>query len=311
MNRIMKKNGKAATVLLALLVMALWGSLFPMIKIGYKAFQINTGDIPSIVLFAGLRFTFSGILLLCATVVGKRDTAKLAKSEIPMLLIGALATIILHYSFTYIGLALGEGSKSAIIKQIGFLFLACFAFVFDKTDRFSKRKAIAACLGFAGIIATAMDGTGISLQLGDLLLLLASACSAIGAVISKRATQRISPVKFVAYTQFIGGVFLLGAGILLGGRITALSPMSALLFLYICGASIGAYVLWNSLLKTGSISKLSIIKFTEPLFAVLFSGVLLGETIFKLSYLAALLLLLVALLVEHLPWRNHDDRNDL
>ena len=25
----------------------------------------------------------------------------------------------------------------------------------------------------------------------------------------------------------------------------------------------------------------------------------------------ALLLLLVALLVEHLPWRNHDDRNDL
>ena len=311
MNRLIKKDGKAATILLALLVMALWGSLFPIIKIGYAAFQINTNDIPSIVLFAGLRFTFSGILLLGATFIGKRNTACLTKREVPIMLLGAFAAIILHYSFTYIGLALGEGSKSAIIKQIGFLFLACFAFVFDKTDRFSKSKAIAACLGFAGIIATAMDGTKINFQLGDLLLLLASACSAISAVISKRATQRISPVKFVAYTQFIGGIFLLVAGLLLGGSITTVSTTAVLLFLYICGASIGAYVLWNSLLKTGSISKLSIIKFTEPLFAVLFSGILLDENIFKISYLIALLLLFFALLVEHLPWRKPNDRNDI
>ena len=42
------------TILLGLLVMALWGTLFPMIKLGYAAFGIPSSDIPSIILFAGL-----------------------------------------------------------------------------------------------------------------------------------------------------------------------------------------------------------------------------------------------------------------
>ena len=50
--------------MLAILVMALWGSLFPMIKIGYAAFNIVSSDIPTIILFAGMRFTFSGIILI-------------------------------------------------------------------------------------------------------------------------------------------------------------------------------------------------------------------------------------------------------
>ena len=74
-------------------------------------------------------------------------------------------------------------------------------------------------------------------------------------------------------------------------------------FLYICAASITAYTLWNMLLKSESVSKLSIIKFTEPLFAVIFSGLILGEDIFKLSYLVALVLLLLALLTENGVWK--------
>jgi drug/metabolite transporter (DMT)-like permease len=58
------------------------------------------------------------------------------------------------------------------------------------------------------------------------------------------------------------------------------------------------------LLKSESVSKLSIIKFTEPLFAVIFSGLILGEDIFKLSYLVALVLLLLALLTENGAWKS-------
>lgn len=294
-----KRKKTLKTLLLALLVMALWGSLFPMIKIGYASFSIASSDIPTIILFAGMRFTFSGIILIAIFSAKSKGFAVPKRREILPILLGALVTIILHYVFTYLALSIGEGSKTAIVKQICFLFLGCFAFLFDKSDKFTVNKVIAAILGFAGIIATAYDGTAIVFMLGDLLLLLASACSAAGTVISKKATQIVAPMKFVAYSQFFGGVFLLTAGLALGGRITHIDIKSAGVFLYICAASITAYTLWNMLLKDGSVSKLSIIKFTEPLFAVIFSGFLLGENILRLSYLIAMIFMLAALIVEH------------
>ena len=294
-----KSRTTLKTLLLALLVMALWGSLFPMIKIGYAAFNIVSSDIPTIILFAGMRFTFSGIILITIFSVKAKSFAMPKRREILPILLGALVTIILHYSFTYLALSIGEGSKTAIVKQICFLFLGCFAFLFDKSDKFTVNKVIAAILGFAGIIATAYDGEEIIFKLGDLLLLLASACSAAGTIISKKATQIVAPMKFVAYSQFFGGVFLLAVGLMLGGRITHIDVKSVGVFLYICTASITAYTIWNMLLKGGSVSKLSIIKFTEPLFAVIFSGFILGENVLKLSYLVAMLLMLLSLIVEH------------
>ena len=147
--------------MLALLVMALWGSLFPMIKIGYAAFNIVSSDIPTIILFAGMRFTFSGIILIAIFSAKSKSFALPKRCEILPILLGALVTIILHYSFTYLALSIGEGSKTAIVKQICFLFLGCFAFLFDKSDKFTVNKVIAAILGFAGIIATAYDGTAL------------------------------------------------------------------------------------------------------------------------------------------------------
>ena len=287
------------TILLALIVMAFWGSLFPMIKIGYAAFGIVSSEIPTIILFAGMRFTFSGILLASIWCIKEKKLDLPKSTEIKPILAGSLATIILHYTFTYVALSIGEGSKTAIVKQICFLFLGCFAFLFDKSDKFTVNKMIAAILGFAGIIATAYDGTAIVFKLGDLLLLLASACSAAGTIISKKATQKVAPMKFVAYSQLIGGIFLLAVGLILGGKITVFNIKSIGVFLYICTASLIAYTLWNMLLKGGSVSKLSIIKFTEPLFAVIFSGFILGEEILKLSYLVALLFMLAALIIEH------------
>ena len=57
------KSNSIKTIFLSLLVMALWGSLFPMVKIGYEAFSISDTDIPSILMFAGTRFALSGALL--------------------------------------------------------------------------------------------------------------------------------------------------------------------------------------------------------------------------------------------------------
>ena len=57
----MKSNLK--TIILSLLVMALWGSLFPMVKLGYGAFNISSSSVPDILMFASYRFIISGLIV--------------------------------------------------------------------------------------------------------------------------------------------------------------------------------------------------------------------------------------------------------
>ena len=294
-----KNASPVKIVVFALIVMMLWGSLYPFVKISYTAFGIDTSHIPSIILFAGIRFILCGLILTLIACGQEKRFYFPKRTELLPVFGVALSTIILHYSFTYIALSMGDSSKSAIIKHTGFLFLSCFAFLFDKSDRFTWRKAWAGVLGFLGILATSTDG-GFAFGLPEVLLLLSSACSAVSTVITKRATQTMSPAGLVAYSQLIGGAFLLLLGIGLGGRAPKVSGDALLVMLYICASSVVAYLLWNVLLKYGNRSALSVVKSAEPLFAVLLSGLFLREDILKLGYGVALLLIFASiLLVNH------------
>lgn len=293
-------SGKITSAVLTVIACALWGSLFSCIKLGYAAFHIASDDIPSIMLFAGMRFVISGIVLILIMGIQKRSLRLPGRESMKPIALVAFMTIILHYGFTYIGLALGEGSKSAIVKQVGFLFLSCFSFLFVKEDKFTPAKLIAGILGFLGIIVTGMDGTGFSFVVGDAVLILASFCTVTGNIISKKSFHVVEPVPLVAYSQLLGGICLSAVGGIMGGRIDHIDGRAAVIFAYICFASITAYALWNLLLKYNDLSRLSIIRFSEPLLAVVFAGALLGEDIFKVSYLAALIIILAAILICNL-----------
>ena len=59
-----KKSGALPLIFIGVLVCCLlWGSAFPCIKIGYKLWNIESGDVWSIILFAGTRFFLAGVLL--------------------------------------------------------------------------------------------------------------------------------------------------------------------------------------------------------------------------------------------------------
>ena len=293
-------SNKVTSVIIAVIVCALWGSLFPFVKIGYSAFQIANGDIPTIMLFAGSRFVISGIILFVLLLSKERKISIPPINILKSVILISFASTILHYFFTYMALSFGEGAKSAIIKQVGFLFLSCFAFLFIKEDKFSVAKLLSGILGFLGIIVTNFDGGKFSFTFGDAFLILASFCLVFATILSKKIVRKINPVHLVAYSQLFGGTVLCVVGLALGGRITHININAVLAFAYICFASVTAYSLWNILIKYNDISKLSVIKFTEPLFAVVFSGILLGEEIFKLNYFIAFIIILAAILLANL-----------
>ena len=124
----MKNNYK--TIILSLLVMALWGSLFPFIKIGYQVFEIDSGSIPEILMFAGMRFILSGLVVCVFSYLRMEKIAKPKVKNISSILFMGFFSIVLHYLFTYIGLSTTDSSKTALIKQLGALVYVCFAFLF-------------------------------------------------------------------------------------------------------------------------------------------------------------------------------------
>lgn len=295
-------NKRGAT-LSALLTMLLWGSLFPMVKLGFTAYGVDgTADI---LLFAGIRFSICGALIcLFAAVRNKESYKAVGGSILPILLSGVFA-IILHYSFTYLGLELTDSSKTALIKQVGALLYICFSFLFIKEDRPTLQKLIAAAVGFLGIIALNIDKNGFSFFVGDALILGASLCTVFSNVISKKVFVRVAPITATGISQLFGGAVLLIVGLCMGGRVHFPPDASLLIMVYICAASIVSYCLWFGIVKNGELSRLFIIKFTEPVFACVFGALILKENILKLQYLIAFLLISGGVLIANARGRKN------
>ena len=293
----MKNNfNKSKSLFLALLVMFLWGSLFPTVKLGYQAYGIvNTGDI---LYFAGVRFTICGAVICLYSLFRNKENFRAVKDAVLPILLSGLFAIILHYSFTYTGLQLTDSSKTAILKQVGALFYVCFSALFFKDDKLTAKKLIGALLGFAGIIAINISTEGVTFQIGDALIIAASFCTVFSNVISKKVFQKVEPITATGCSQLFGGVVLLVIGKVLGGQMIMGTSSSSLIMVYICLASIFGYCIWFVIVKSGELSKLFIIKFAEPVFATVCGAILLGEDIFRVQYVVAFVLIALGIYVS-------------
>ena len=288
----MKKFWKTfKPILLSLLVMACWGSLYPFVKIGYKAFEINGTDVPSILMFAGTRFAVCGAVIFVVALVrrGKMQTPK--KKTVGIILLIGLFSIVLNYAFAYIGLSTTDSSKTAIIKQLGVLLYICSAFLFLKNETFSIWKIVGAVTGFVGVLAINFSAKGISFSLGDILIVISSLCTVTASIFTKKIAKDNSPFWITGISQLFGGLVLMLTSVIIGGKMLRFDWYSLGVFAYICVASTTAYLLWNYVLKTTELSKMFLIKFAEPLFACLFSAILLGENIWQWQYLVAFALI--------------------
>ena len=287
----MKKSFDFKTLALSLLVMTLWGSLYPVVKLGYTVFGISGTSVPDILMFAGMRFVVSGLVVSLFSVAKKEKICAPKAKNIGFILLMGLFAVTLHYTCTYMGLTTTASSKTALIKQLGTLIYVCFAFLFFKGEHFSILKIIGAIIGFCGIIAINYTPEGISFSPGDLIIIAASFCTVTANIINKQCLKGCSPYWTTGISQFSGGLILLIAAFVMGAEPLQFNWQSTLVFAYICIASVSAYTLWYYILKTNSLSKMFIIKFAEPLMACVFGAILLGEDIFRLQYLLAFLLI--------------------
>ncbi|MNJ69701.1 EamA-like transporter family protein [compost metagenome] len=77
-------------------------------------------------------------------------------------------------------------------------------------------------------------------------------------------------------------------GLLLGGQVTHFTLGSTLNLTYLALLSSVAFCLWNLLLKYNKVGSVSVYNFLIPVFGALLSAIFLGETIFEIKNLFAL-----------------------
>lgn len=284
-------TNKYIILISATLCCLLWGSAFPAIKSGYQLFEITSTDTASQILFAGIRFTLAGFLIFIIASLKAKSFLRIARKNIPRLIILSLFQTVLQYLFFYISLAYIEGSHGAIITSTNVFMAILIASLVFKLDRLSYTKILGCIIGFLGVV---IYSGGFSMLtefalLGEGTMFISATISALATVLIKLYGQRENPVALCAYQFFIGGVVLIFIGIISGGNLKFLSPSCYLIILYLAFVSAGAYTLWSLLLKYNLVSSICVYKFMVPLFGVLLSGIILSENVLTLRNFISLI----------------------
>lgn len=283
-----KLSKTAVMVPLALLCCFLWGSAFPMVKTGYELFGVGENDTASQILFAGMRFALAGILVIIfGSAIAKKPLYPKNKSEVGHILILALFQTVLQYIAFYIGLAHTSGVKSSVLVSLNvFLSLIISAVVF-KMEKLTAAKLLGVVVGFAGVVIINFEAggfAGFSLN-GEGAIIFSAFAYSVSSVLIKKYSVSENPVMLSGWQFLVGGIVMIAGGLAFSGRVdTSLSIVNFAVLLYLALISAVAYTVWGLLLKHNPVSKVAVIGFTNPIFGVLLSALLLGETAEAFSF---------------------------
>ena len=207
---------------LALLCCFLWGSAFPMVKIGYEMFSIAESDTASQILFAGIRFSLAGALvILFGSLIAKKPLYPRNKTEIGHCLLLSLFQTVLQYTAFYIGLAHTSGVKSSILVALNvFLSLLLSAVVF-KMEKLTAPKLIGVLIGFAGVVLIHFEAGGFGgfALNGEGAIILSAFAYSVSGVLIKRFSANEDPVMLSGWQFLAGGIVMAAFAALAGGRV--------------------------------------------------------------------------------------------
>lgn len=287
----------------------LWGSAFPCIKIGYELFDIAATDTASQMLFAGARFTISGIMVITGTSIAAKRFLHPERTDLHAVILLSLFQTILQYICFYQGLSKASGVTSSIVTASSeFLSIVLAALIF-RTERLTTRKVLGCLVGFAGVVAINLNGAqaGLTFSLDGEGLIFASAfASSVSTCLISIFGKKHNPVMLSGWQFLFGGIVLTAWAIAAGGHLTPLQPLPAFsLLVYMGFISAMAYSLWSRLLAVNPVSRVSIFGFLTPVFGFLLSALLLGEGGLIAPSVAVIALVLVCggIVIVNLPGR--------
>ena len=223
---------------------------------------------------------------------------KAGKGDLPRIGKICLLQTVVQYFFFYVGLAHTTGVKGSIVEASNvFLAILVSSLIFHQ-EKLDQKKVLGCIVGFAGIN---LSGSNVDMSFnltGDGFIFISAIAYALSSVLIKKYSAKSDPVMLSGYQFTAGGLVMILIGFVMGGRIHTASMPAMILLIYMALISAVAYTLWGILLKYNPVSKVSIFGFTNPVFGVILSAIILREgNVFGMKDLIALVLVSIGILI--------------
>lgn len=265
-----------------------WGWAYPLIKLGFSEFAISADMTASKMLFAGIRFCLSGLIILAIAGTKKRDFKVRRPIDWWYILLFCMMNTTLHYAFFYFGLSHSEGSRAAILNSLSVFSVVIFACIFFKSDRMTIKKIIGCIVGFAGILSLNLGGaeSGKFTWLGDGMIILNALCGASASLLTRGLGKRVDVFVGTGYSLAIGGALLIIPGLMMGGELPKITLLGITYLLLLIAISTLGFTLYNKLLTCNPVGKVAIYNSLIPVVGAVTSCLCLDET-FYIKYMIA------------------------
>jgi len=276
----------------------MWSFSFPLIKI------VLDNGVPPVTLAAMRAIVFIPILVFLLIKQGRKYIPVSKEDWLIYLSIG-LFTIILPGILQNTGMMYTTASVSSIIQTSGPIFTIIFAIVIlnESADKKKIVGSICALIGTIFLVISLDNNINLfdSSVYGNFLILLSGVSYAISSIITKKGLERKNPLQILGFSSLVGFIVL--------SVISSFErPLDVIInlsietwfaiFLLVIFPSFIALLFWYEAMINEDISRLVIYVYLMPVFAVIFSYILIGEIISIQTLLFAVLIIVGVALAQ-------------
>ena len=245
-----------------------------------------------------LRFFIATIILYFVVRSKDKSNYKLTKKDIPIFLFTGIIGMFGYHIFFFTALKYTTAINSSLIGATNPIVTTILCVIFLK-DKITPKRAIGIILSFLGVFLTITSANfslmrDLSLNKGDLLMLIAVCMWAAYSVFSKKVMHRFSPLILTFYTFLFCTLFLIPFVLyekpwVFMGQVPYYSFL-AVVYMSIFASVIGYLVQQMSIKQIGP-SKTSIFINLVPICSIIFSVTILKESISIIKVFTTLLII--------------------
>ncbi len=303
----MKGNTKAYIALI--FVCIVWGTTYMAIWVGVEHYPPF--------LFAGVRQTVAGIILMLIALLASRQKDLSAKNILRQMLVGFLMLTMGNGGVTWGEKYIPSGIAALLCSMMP-LFAVMFNLMSSKKDHFNAAIGFGMLLGVCGVGLIfrhdLADMTKPAYIGGMLAVLLATCCWALGSIVNKKHVNPVNPFFNSGLQLLFGGVFMLGLspGIdnYTGFQLWNKEGIEALLYLITFG-SVLAYAAYMYALSALPVGIATIYAYINPLIAVIVGYMVLKEGVNIYTGMAFVTIAISVYLVNRGYRKQHKTETEL
>lgn len=295
-----------------ILLAALWGFSF-------VATRAAVQDVPPILL-AALRFDIAGLVMLAYAGFTTDRWRPRTRADWVVVGLGGTFFVAAHHAFLFAGQQYVTSAVAGVVISLDPILAAAFARVLLPDERLSPLGLVGFLFGLlgVGIIAQPDPNNLLTADLrGVILIFLAAAAFALGAVLTRRYRTTLPVQSMQAWMMLLGAPLLHGAALVSPSESFAAAQWTtmALLglgYLAVVAGGLG-YLLYFALLDRLGPVEINLVGYVAPVFATLGGWLLLGERLaattaigFSCIFIGFILIKRTAIKEELLQLKNRD-----